>query len=57
MLFFAECLDGGAGVRGRQRRPMEGGGDGETDPNSSGLGKKRKVSQVCLLLGGVSPWV
>lgn len=44
------------GIRGRQRRPMEGGGDGETDQNS-GLGKKGKVSQVCLLSGGVSPWV
>lgn len=39
------------GVRGRQRRPMEGGEDGETDQNS-GLGKKGKVSQVCLLSGG-----
>lgn len=25
---------------------MEGGGDGETDPNSSGLGKKRKSLDV-----------
>lgn len=50
LLFFAECLDNETSIRGRQRRAVEGGGDGETDPNS-GLGKKEEGES------GVSPWV